>query len=161
MSDKDDLILIRRWFTTKSTIGEIWTNNDNGKADFLCYVLEDEARPAGVKIAGHTCIPAGSYRVQVTYSNRFKRPLPLIYNQEDDLTIKDGDHVWSGIRFHPGNLPDHTEGCPLPGMSRGLDRVDESRVAFDEKLFPYIHNHPALKAVGYLKLLITNKQVLK
>lgn len=151
-----DLLLIRRWFTTKSTIAEVWTNTPDG-SEFLCYTLEDEARPSGVKIEKHTCIPAGDYRIQVTWSNRFKRPLPIIYNQED-LTIKDYDHTWSGVRFHPGNLPDHTEGCPLPGMTRSVDRVDGSRIAFDEKLFPYIQNHAALRAIGYLKLLIINKQ---
>lgn len=148
--------MIRRWFTTKSTIGEIWTNSPDG-ANFMCFVLEDEARPSGVKIPGFTCIPAGEYRIKVTYSNRFKRPLPIIFNQ-DDLTIQDGEHRWEGVRFHPGNTADHTEGCPLPGTSRGADRVDGSRIAFDEKLFPYIQNHPALKAVGYLKLLVINQQ---
>lgn len=157
--NKHDLILIRRWFTTKSTIGEIWTNTPDG-SEFLCYTLEDEARPSGVKIDQHTCIPAGEYRIQITWSNRFKRPLPIIYTEED-LSIKDLDHIWTGVRFHPGNLPEHTDGCPLPGMSRSVDRVDGSRIAFDEKLFPYINNHPALKAIGYLKFLVTNKQALK
>lgn len=151
--------LIRKTFTTRSTIGEIFGSNGNGAADTkLCMILEDEARPSGVKIPSFTAIPAGEYMVRITLSNRFKRPLPIIYNQEDDLSIRDGIHKWEGVRIHPGNTDVDTEGCLLPGKTKSRDAVYESRAAFDEILFPYLVNHPAMKKDGYLRLSIINQQ---
>ena len=51
------LVLQRKWATEVSTIGEL---SIDGKWE--CYVLEDVVRPAGVKIAGKTAIPAGTYK---------------------------------------------------------------------------------------------------
>lgn len=153
------LLLVRKTFTSRSTIGQIIgteANNADGKP--LCFILEDEARPAGVKIPGFTAIPAGEYKVKITMSNRFKRPLPIIYNNDEDLTIKDGPHVWSGVRIHPGNTDVDTEGCLLPGKTKSKDAVYESSVAFNDILYPFIKNHPAMAAQGYLVLNIVNKQ---
>jgi hypothetical protein len=110
-----ELTLIRRWFTKKSTIGELHVD-----AAYECFILEDVVRK-GPKVHGKTAIPAGRYKIQVTYSPRFKRMLPILVAVPD----------FSGVRIHPGNDADDTEGCLLPGLERREDFVSSSRHAFD------------------------------
>jgi GH24 family phage-related lysozyme (muramidase) len=108
------LKLTRNTFTETSTLGEL---SLNGK--FECYILEDKVRPE--KIPGLTAIPAGTYEVQITHSPKYRRDLPLL------LSVPN----FSGIRIHPGNTARDTEGCLLPGRSKAVDFVGESRAAFD------------------------------
>ena len=70
---------------------------------YQCFVLEDIVRPT--KIAGRTAIPAGRYRVLITMSPRFGKLLPLLNDVPN----------FSGVRIHPGNKAEDTEGCLLPG----------------------------------------------
>ncbi len=94
--------------------------------DWECWVCEDVVRD-GPKVPGKTAIPAGTYQVIVTMSNRFKRPLPLLVNVPN----------FDGIRIHPGNTSEDTDGCLLPGCDRYASSVGRSRVAF-EALFTKI-----------------------
>ena len=48
-------------------------------------------------------IPALIYRVAVTQSPKFKRPLPILVQVPGR----------TGIRFHRGTLPEHSKGCIL------------------------------------------------
>ena len=48
-------------------------------------------------------VPALIYRVAVTQSPRFKRPLPILLQVPGR----------SGIRFHRGTRPEHSKGCIL------------------------------------------------
>lgn len=52
------------------------------------------------------CIPLGFYKVAITMSPRFHRPLPLLYYVPG----------FEGIRIHPGSEPKHTAGCILVGV---------------------------------------------
>lgn len=97
------------------TIGELWVD---GK--FECYTLEDVVRVDGVKVYGETAIPKGTYDVQVTYSPRFQRDLPLLINVKGFV----------GIRIHPGNTAKDTDGCLLVGTESGMDMIYNSRKAF-------------------------------
>jgi len=108
------LTLKREPSTTKSTPGKLYVDGV-----FECYTLEDVVRPS--KIYGETAIPAGTYKVIINMSNRFKRLLPLLLNVPN----------YEGIRIHPGNTDKDTEGCILPGVTRSVDFVGNSRVAFD------------------------------
>jgi hypothetical protein len=108
------LTLKREPSTTKSTPGKLYVDGV-----FECYTLEDVVRPS--KIYGETAIPAGTYKVIISMSNRFKRLLPLLLNVPN----------YEGIRIHPGNTDKDTEGCILPGVTRSVDFVGNSRVAFD------------------------------
>lgn len=119
------LQLIRSKSSDNSTIGRLLI-----EGAFQCWTLEDITRP--VKIAGKTAIPSGTYKVIITESNRFKRRLPLLVDVPGFV----------GIRIHPGNCAADTEGCILVGSSFGVDRVNNSRVAFD-KLFDMLeHANP-------------------
>ncbi|MDT7604435.1 MAG: hypothetical protein QOF61_2432 [Acidobacteriota bacterium] len=115
-----DLKLVRKTFTEQSTMGEL---SVNGK--FECFTLEDKVR--AVKIHGATAIPEGIYEVVVTFSNKFKKQLPLLNNVPN----------FDGIRIHSGNKPADTEGCILVGQTKSKDFVGGSRAAFDV-LFPKI-----------------------
>lgn len=106
------LQLIRNVFTDNSTIGELSVNGV-----FECFTLEDKVRP--VKIKGETAIPAGTYEVAVTFSNKFQKFLPLL------MSVPNFD----GIRIHPGNFPKDTLGCILVGQGKGVDSITNSRLA--------------------------------
>jgi GH24 family phage-related lysozyme (muramidase) len=108
------LRLTRNTYTDSSTIGELTVDGV-----FECYILEDKVRPQ--KIRGVTAIPAGTYEVRITHSPRFQRDLPLLLDVPE----------FSGIRIHPGNSPRDTEGCLLPGRTKAVDFVGESRAAFN------------------------------
>jgi hypothetical protein len=115
------LKLQRRDFTDNSTIGAIYVDNI-----FQCYTLEDTDRhleDGNAKIYGQTAIPRGRYQVIITYSNRFKKELPLLQNVPG----------FTGVRIHSGNGPDDTEGCILVGTGISSNKADwllNSRAAF-------------------------------
>lgn len=88
---------------------------------FEAWTCEDCVRPDGVKIPGETAIPPGSYTVDITYSPRFSRDLPLLLNVQGFV----------GVRIHPGNTPDDTAGCILVGQDRMAKNIGRSRLAFD------------------------------
>jgi hypothetical protein len=109
-----ELKLVRKELTDACTIGELFVNGV-----FECYTLEDKVRP--VKIKGETAIPTGHYEVIVSFSSRFKKPLPLLVNVPN----------FDGIRIHPGNTKKDTEGCILVGQKKTKNSVLNSRAAFD------------------------------
>lgn len=115
------LQLKRTDFTDKSTIGDLYID---GK--FFCYVLEDKDRGLtsemplviiqGKKLFGITAIPYGTYTVELSMSNRFKRLLPAI------LGVKG----YEGIRIHRGNTAADSLGCLIVGNKKAYDTVFES-----------------------------------
>ena len=112
-----DLRLSREPSTPSGTYGALYLNGV-----WQCWTLEDIVRD--VKIPRETAIPAGVYPVTLTPSVRFKRILPLV-NTVPGFT---------GVRIHPGNTIEDTEGCILVGQDRDMGRVLKSRIAF-ERLF--------------------------
>ena len=96
------------------TQGELYVD---GK--FECYTMEDVVRDNGVKVAGKTAIPIGTYVLRVTFSNRFQKMLPLLENVPG----------FEGVRIHTGNTALDTEGCILVGRKLGSECILESKLA--------------------------------
>lgn len=125
------LRLVREPSDFGKTFGSLWVNDV-----WQCFTLEDvirEPREQGIivdrvawveswKVHGQTAIPAGRYVVKLTFSNRFQRITPEII----------GVPGYLGIRFHPGNKAEDTDGCVLPGERRGEKTVLNSKVAYDQ-----------------------------
>lgn len=107
------LLLLRDKSSEFSTIGELFLDERH-----FCWTLEDVVRD--VKILGETAIPAGVYKIELTFSHRFQRILPLLINVPD----------YEGVRIHPGNRASDTEGCILVGLAKSRDFVSSSKAAF-------------------------------
>lgn len=117
-----NLRLVREPSQDGATLGVLFVNGA-----FECFVLEDPVREipgkpvSEWKVYGATAIPSGRYQVVITHSARFKRRLPWLMNVPG----------FEGIRIHAGNRSKDTEGCLLPGRTRGPAFVGESRLAFN------------------------------
>ncbi len=110
------------------SIGELSVEGD----DFTCYTLEDKDRKLSsddtvehikeIKVYGRTAIPYGRYEIIISYSNRFKKELPLL------LGVKGFD----GIRIHPLNEASETDGCVGVGLQKDVvnNKILQSRAAF-------------------------------
>ncbi len=89
----------------------------------FCDTLEDPVReqpgvaPAAWKIKGDTAIPVGRYRVRITMSPRFKKPLPHVCDVPG----------FEGIRIHGGRTEAHTQGCILVGQRLDNELHDSPR----------------------------------
>ena len=123
-------ITVKRKFKGNNyTIGSLYIDDK-----YFCDTLEDIDRGltdnmtdsyiSTVKVVDQTAIPIGSYKVTITYSNRFQKLLPLINNVKG----------FSGIRIHSGNTKEDTSGCILVGFNTEKGKVVNSKVTFD-KLF--------------------------
>lgn len=111
------LRLIREPTIDGSTLGVLFKDGR-----FQCFTLEDPIRElagqpvSAWKIPGDTAIPAGRYRVRLSWSPRFSRVLP-------ELVDVPG---FTGIRMHVGNRPKDTEGCLLVGLRRAGTEIRDS-----------------------------------
>lgn len=99
--------LIRDTFGPDHTLGKLYKNQV-----FHCHSGEDTDRyledHPEAKIHGKTAIPCGRYELKLTFSKRFGKIMPELL----------GVPGYTGVRFHGGNGPDDTLGCPLLGRSR-------------------------------------------
>lgn len=111
-----ELLVSRTEYQPVCTIGEF---DIDGAA--FCFTLEDVVRPAGVKVQNETAIPAGRYRMRMTWSNRFKKMMPELMNVP----------MFAGVRIHGGNTSEDTEGCILVGMHRSRQSIDTCAPACD------------------------------
>lgn len=123
-------ILVKREYKKKDyTIGKMYINGE-----YFCDTLEDTDRGLtmtmslaeikDVKEYGRTAIPTGRYQVAYTYSNRFKKHLPLL------LQVP----AFDGVRIHSGNTHNDTDGCILLGENKAVGKVLNSRKTMDEFL---------------------------
>jgi hypothetical protein len=88
---------------------------------YECDCLEDKYRGNEPKVPGQTCIPFGTYKVILDYSNRFQRIMPHILDVPD----------FEGIRIHNGNFAGDTAGCLLTGQNKVIGQVINSRLCFN------------------------------
>lgn len=122
-----DLLLKRKIFTEKTTIGELYLAGQR-----VCYILEDVDRGLEQsmslaeikkkKVYGETAIPKGRYKVVITMSPKYKRLMPILLNVPG----------YEGIRIHSGNKAEDTLGCLLPGLTYTTDWVNSSRAAYNK-----------------------------
>lgn len=117
-----ELLLIRTHTIQNATLGKLYINGL-----FECYTLEDLERE--IKIKEQTAIPKGKYKIIITHSNRFNKPLPLLLNVPN----------FEGIRIHSGSNNNDTAGCILVGTYNVFDTLIESRKAF-KRLFKKLQN---------------------
>lgn len=121
-----ELLLTRDVFADTYTLGVLLVD---GK-DFG-YVCEDEDRGLdatdplvkieAMKVPGETAIPVGRYRIRTTWSNKYGRMMPLVWDVPG----------FRGIRVHSGNTEAHTKGCICPGLGRdiGAGTTSKSKAA--------------------------------
>lgn len=114
---------------SKYTIGKLYIDGE-----YFCDTIEDadrgltqtmtDAQIKSKKVYGQTAIPTGTYKVIISYSNKFKRQMPLLLNVPGFL----------GIRIHSGNTEKDTEGCLIVGKNKVVGKVIESKDTYN-KLF--------------------------
>lgn len=124
-----EIKLVRIAFKETYTIGKLYVD---GK--YLCDTIEDKDRGLDNsmtaneilrrKVKGQTAIPTGHYNIDITYSPKYKRMMPLL------LDVKG----FSGIRIHSGNTSKDTEGCLIVGKNKQVGMVLESRDTY-QRLF--------------------------
>lgn len=120
------LELKRKYCKDTYTIGKLYINGE-----YFCDTLEDTDRQLdsnmstedikNIKIKGSTAIPTGTYEVQVTYSPKFKRMMPILLDVPG----------YSGIRIHSGNTHKDTEGCILVGKNKAVGKVLDSKITYN------------------------------
>lgn len=106
------LRVIRYGICENRTHGTLFDKDTN---EVLCDTIEDRVRdsnadgdlddPGENKVYGETAIPYGIYKIEVTYSNHFKRLMVLLL---------DVPH-FTGIRMHWGVDETKSLGCILCG----------------------------------------------
>ena len=109
------------------TIGKLYLNGE-----YFCDTLEDTDRGLKdsdslsditmKKVKGETAIPTGTYMIEITYSPKFNRDLPLLKYVKG----------FEGIRIHSGNDKKDTEGCILVGFNKEKGKVLDSRKTLDK-----------------------------
>jgi len=117
------LLVERLWPKKDYIIGRLYVNSV-----FFCNTLENpdrglrsymtESQIKALKIAKHTAISDGQYKVVLRQSPRFKRILPLILNVKG----------FSGVLFHAGNTVNDTAGCILVGKKDKKGWLSESKI---------------------------------
>ena len=119
----------------EETIGLLSTTaEDNARAQPLCWILEDQAQPPGVKVPGETRIPAGIYPIQLYTAGRLYATYTRRWDWHRGMLQLVDVPGFSCILIHPGNNDGDTRGCLLPGLSASLapPQVLSSRAAYEQ-----------------------------
>lgn len=126
---------------SKYTIGKLYIDGE-----YFCDTIEDadrgltqtmtDAQIKSKKVYGQTAIPTGTYRIIISYSNKFKRQMPLLLNVPGFL----------GIRIHSGNTEKDTEGCLIVGKNKVVGKVIESKDTYN-KLFSILYEANKKEAI--------------
>ena len=123
-----EIKLVREHFNSECTIGSLFIDGSH------LFTLEDVDRKLSqdddlshvkyIKVFGKTAIPYGRYEVVMTFSNRFKKMMPLLLNVKG----------FEGVRIHSGNTDEDTEGCILIGYKKDVlnNQILQSRPAIGE-----------------------------
>jgi hypothetical protein len=128
------------------TIGNQWYREDNGEWARLCWTLEDVIREVpGVpvatwKVLGQTAIPAGTYRMVKSFSQKFGKVLPEILQVPG----------FAYIRQHGGNRAKDTEGFTILATEHpSADVVSECKEAV-QKVLDLLDAHGGEATIQFL-----------
>ena len=128
------LSLRRKFKGDKYTIGDLSINGA-----FFCNTIEDVVRElpdscpytsrwnpckCKEKVYAQTAIPAGTYKITLEYSPKFKRRMPYLHDVPHFL----------GILIHSGNTERHSAGCIIVGENTVKGKVLNSQTTF-KKLY--------------------------
>jgi hypothetical protein len=91
------VVLERFAYRDKYVIGRLYIGNI-----FFCHTLEPQL---GVSGSSKGCIPAGVYKMAMSWSPKFQKMLPILFDVPN----------FEGIRIHVGNTFKDTQGCILLG----------------------------------------------
>ena len=105
------LVLVRDKRTETAVQGRLFLGST-----FICFTLENAAK----------VIPAGLYKLSNGKSPKFKRELPLVYNDKVPAT--------RGIRIHVGNSVKDSDGCILVGMGQNYSKPSAEPSLLESKL---------------------------
>lgn len=98
------------------------------------WTLEDKFRKLSKnckeKVLHKTAISAGTYKIELVWSNRFGKIMPRIKNVP----------CFEGILIHSGNTEKDTSGCILVGKEIFLKTLSDSKIAFNE-IFKYLEEN--------------------
>ena len=108
------------------TIGKLYVDGT-----YFCDTIEDKVRdlPREPKVYGETAIPAGTYKVIVNISPKFKRLLPRLLNVP----------YFDGILIHRGNTEKDSAGCIILGENKVVGKVINS-TGYEQRLVELLKN---------------------
>ncbi len=129
------LKLVRFAFKDSYTIGRLFINDN-----YFCDTLEDVVRHVGQKVHGKTAIPAGTYKIVVNRSPKFKRDLPRLLNVPG----------FDGILIHRGNTAKDTSGCILVGENKAVGELRNS-TQYESLLVNILKGHADIEIQIYNK----------
>lgn len=108
------VVLERFAYRDKYVIGRLYIGNI-----FFCHTLEPKL---GASVSSKGCIPAGVYKMAMSWSPKFQKMLPILFDVPN----------FEGIRIHSGNSSKDTQGCILLGDNTSLGLVLNSAARVNE-----------------------------
>lgn len=108
------VVLERFAYRDKYVIGRLYIGNI-----FFCHTLEPQL---GVSDSSKGCIPSGVYKMAISWSPKFKKMLPILFDVPN----------FEGIRIHAGNTSKDTHGCILLGDNLNVGSVSNSALRVSE-----------------------------
>lgn len=125
-----ELKVVRKYKKSEYTIGKMYIDGV-----YFCDTVEDCDRGLSQKMSnsaiearkvyGKTAIPVGRYSVVLSYSNKFKKTLPLLKDVPG----------FGGIRIHSGNTAEDSLGCIIVGENKIKGGVINSRQTMEKLMY--------------------------
>lgn len=121
-------------FKENYTIGRLYVDDI-----YICDTIEDKVRvlnSAKDKVYGETAIPAGEYKADVAFSNKFRYNVVRLF----------GVPYFEGIYIHKGNTEKDSLGCIIVGYNDKKGWVSRPTEALN-KLMAAIEGYDELKVI--------------
>lgn len=132
---KKSIVKIKRIaFKENYTIGRLYVDDI-----YICDTIEDKVRvlnSAKDKVYGETAIPAGEYKADVAFSNKFRYNVVRLF----------GVPYFEGIYIHKGNTEKDSLGCIIVGYNDKKGWVSRPTEALN-KLMAAIEGYDELKVI--------------